>query len=348
MINQVSINLNGIELGGLATHFVGCPQYDIETILSQKLTDVNEDSEPFLLKYFVLPIKQEEIFSFRQGTVANQVQNWVKDIFADSKQLLEKSQLLAQKLFDCSGHVAIKEGYLNVAYFKHLEVNNQEVEAVGIFKTETDEVFLKMLQQSEEENFVIGHDYGYPMNALDKGCIILNYEAESNYTILMLDKAKGNEAKYWQEAFLDIEPIKNEFTQTNDWISLTTSFVKENLVEETLPTERIEIMNRAADYFKESESFQKEEFEAAVLKDEPVIQSFRTYNSDYRVANEVELEDEFEISQQAVKKQGKVFKSVLKLDKNFHVYIHGNKDLIERGTEDDGRKYYKLYYESEQ
>jgi len=37
----------------------------------------------------------------------------------------------------------------------------------------------------------------------------------------------------------------------------------------------------------------------------------------------------------------------LKLDGNFHVYIHGNKDMIERGVDDDGRKYYKLYYEEE-
>lgn len=347
-MNQINVDLNGIELKALATHFVGSPQYEIETILSNKLTDLADDSEPFLLKYFVLPLKQEELFSFRQNAVGNQVQGWVQEVFEDSSLLLEKSKLLAQKLYDCSGHVAIKEGYLNVAHFSQLEVNEEEVEAVGIFKTETDEVFLKMLQQSEDENFIIGHDYGYPINALDKGCLILNHNKGENFTILMLDKAKGNEAKYWQNEFLDLEPIKNDFTQTNDWISLTESFVKESLVEETIPTERIEIMNRAADYFKESESFQKEEFEAAVLKDEPVIQSFRTYNSDYRIENEVELEDEFDISQQAVKKQNKVFKSVLKLDKNFSVYVHGNRDLIERGTEDDGRKYYKLYYENEQ
>jgi len=38
---------------------------------------------------------------------------------------------------------------------------------------------------------------------------------------------------------------------------------------------------------------------------------------------------------------------VLKLDKNFHIYIHGNKELIERGTDPDGRKYYKIYFEQE-
>ena len=70
-------------------------------------------------------------------------------------------------------------------------------------------------------------------------------------------------------------------------------------------------------------------------------------NSSYREDNDLEIEDQFEISKPAVKKQSKVFKSVLKLDKNFHIYIHGNKDMIERGVEKDGRKFYKIYFESE-
>jgi hypothetical protein len=57
--------------------------------------------------------------------------------------------------------------------------------------------------------------------------------------------------------------------------------------------------------------------------------------------------DSFEISTQAVKKQARIFKSVLKLDKNFHIYIHGNRDMIEQGVEKDGRKYYKIYFENE-
>jgi len=42
-----------------------------------------------------------------------------------------------------------------------------------------------------------------------------------------------------------------------------------------------------------------------------------------------------------------VFKSVLKLDKNFSVYIHGNRNMVEKGEEADGRKFYKLYYDNE-
>jgi hypothetical protein len=59
--------------------------------------------------------------------------------------------------------------------------------------------------------------------------------------------------------------------------------------------------------------------------------------------------DEFDISTQAVKKQAKVFKSILKLDKNFHIYVHGNRELIEQGYDEEKHmKYYKVYYREEQ
>lgn len=43
-----------------------------------------------------------------------------------------------------------------------------------------------------------------------------------------------------------------------------------------------------------------------------------------------------------------MLKSVIKLDKNFHIYVHGRRDLIERGfDEEKGKKYYKVYFDEE-
>ncbi|MCL4639824.1 MAG: nucleoid-associated protein, partial [Olivibacter sp.] len=58
--------------------------------------------------------------------------------------------------------------------------------------------------------------------------------------------------------------------------------------------------------------------------------------------------DGFEISGQAVKKESKIFKSILKLDKNFHVYIHGKREYIEKGFDEErGKHFYKLYFDQE-
>ena len=56
--------------------------------------------------------------------------------------------------------------------------------------------------------------------------------------------------------------------------------------------------------------------------------------------------DDFAISEGAVKKQSRALKSVIKLDKNFHIYVHGNRNLIEQG-EDDRGQFYKVYYQEE-
>jgi hypothetical protein len=61
-----------------------------------------------------------------------------------------------------------------------------------------------------------------------------------------------------------------------------------------------------------------------------------------------DMEENFEISAHAVKRQAKIFKSVLKLDKNFHIYIHGNREMIEKGFDEAvGKHYYKLFFDSE-
>ena len=61
----------------------------------------------------------------------------------------------------------------------------------------------------------------------------------------------------------------------------------------------------------------------------------------------MQVQGNFEISAHAVKKQARVFKSVLKLDKNFHIYIHGDRNKIEHGVDEQGRKFYKIFYEQE-
>ncbi len=100
------------------------------------------------------------------------------------------------------------------------------------------------------------------------------------------------------------------------------------------------------DFFKSREEFNQKEFENEVLSDDSVIKSFRNYEKTFM--SEADIADNFEISAQAVKRQARVFKSVLKLDKNFHIYIHGNRDLIEKGYDDITRRhYYKIYFDQE-
>jgi hypothetical protein len=91
-----------------------------------------------------------------------------------------------------------------------------------------------------------------------------------------------------------------------------------------------------------------EEFSNEVIGNEQAIESFKTFKNQYEQEFDSPIADNFIISENAVKKQARIYKSVLKLDKNFHIYIHGDKELIEKGF-DDGRamNYYKVYFKEE-
>jgi hypothetical protein len=54
------------------------------------------------------------------------------------------------------------------------------------------------------------------------------------------------------------------------------------------------------------------------------------------------------VNEHALKSKQTMFKSILKLDKNFHIYIHGARELMERGYDEECRMhYYKLYFNTE-
>lgn len=319
-------------------------------MLSSEASIIANTTKDLLLKYFLLPIKVEELFSFTHPVKLdlNEIYTIVEDIFLKPELFINSSQSIAKLLYEQSIHPKIKEGELNIAHFSNVVLDNEVVEAIGIFKSETNVPFIKMTNQ--KSNFSINHEYGFELKGMDKGCIIFNTDQKHGYKVLIVNNAnKSAEAQYWKDDFLKIRPISNEYYQTNQFLGITKDFVTKELSEELeiSNADKIDLLNRSVEYFKTHESFDRKEFEEEIFQDLEIIKSFRNFDSKYREGKEIVLTDNFEISPQAVKKQSRVFKSVLKLDKNFHIYIHGSRELIEQGIEEDGRKFYKIYFQQE-
>jgi hypothetical protein len=136
---------------------------------------------------------------------------------------------------------------------------------------------------------------------------------------------------------------------TRHVLEMTRTFITEQLPQDQ-PLERadqIDLLNRSVQYFKANTEFNKEAFAQEVFQEEAMVESFERYGQQFKNDRGVQFNDIFEISAPAVRKQARVFKSVLKLDKNFHIYIHGDRDKIEHGVDEKGRKFYKIYYEQE-
>lgn len=347
---MTTLDFTQTELRNLITHHVGNKLRDEDTKLSTESTYFSNKTKDFLLKYFLLPIKAEEFYSFTHPVKLemNDVFSIAIEIFTKSKELSACSQNIAKLLYEYSMHPKIKGGELNIAYFSNVNLDDEFIDAIGIFKSEKDVPFLKM--KSSNTNYNIDHEFGFEIKGMDKGCVIFNTEKENGYKLLIIDNSNNSaEAQYWKDEFLKVKPIANEFHQTNQFLGITKNFVTKQLSEEFEVTkaDQIDLLNRSVEYFKTHEAFDQKQFEKEVFQDSEIINSFRNFDNSYRQKNEIELTANFEISPQAVKKQARVFKSVLKLDKNFHIYIHGNKDLIEQGVEKDGRKFYKIYFQKE-
>ncbi|MBK7426347.1 MAG: hypothetical protein IPI60_04555 [Saprospiraceae bacterium] len=146
-----------------------------------------------------------------------------------------------------------------------------------------------------------------------------------------------------------VAPCNDNFHQTRTYLELAKQFIQQHLPEERglNKADEISYMQRTADYFKGEDTFVRNDFAKQVFQEDDVIDSFQNFGNNFNSNSNIDLEDHFEISDQAFKKQAKFFKSILKLDKNFHIYIHGNREMIEKGVDEQGRKFYKIFYQQE-
>ena len=336
----------------VSVHHVGNKNLEEELIVSKSPLDINDDRlRELLLKYFCAPFTSNEYYSFASETEeldSNRIYKLASQIFDNESDFHNISKNIAAHLFESSDHPHIKSGDLFIVYFSDMCVVDEVVNAIGIFKSENKQPFLKVAET--DRMFSLNHEEGINIDKLDKGCIIFNTFRDTGYKISVVDKTgKSKEAHFWNDKFLMIHPCDDDYHQTKDFLDLTKEYVSNQLIEDfdISKTDQIDMMNRSLDYFKTHDNFDKNEFENEVFQEQEKIDSFRNYDNAYREENAIQAYDSFAISPQAVKKQSKIFKTVLKLDKNFHVYIHGNRNLIEQGVEHDGRKYYKLFYDNE-
>lgn len=336
----------------VAVHRIGNKTKEEELQLSKSLLDISDlKVKEMLFKFFLTPFSDQEYYSFsfsNDDFTMNPMYIYATQIFDKSNDFHGDTTSIAKHLYELSVHPQIKSGDLFVAYFTELVTEDEVTDAIGIFKSENKQSFLKL--DSRKDDFAIQCDDGINIEKLDKGCLIFNTEKETGYKICIVDKSsKSTEAQYWKDDFLQLKPCADNYHKTKEFLHVANKFVTKELKKDPdiSRADQIDLLNRSVEYFKTHDTFEKDEFEREVFKDDGMIESFRNFDELYRAKYEMEVTDSFEISPHAIKKQERVLKSVLKLDKNFHIYIHGDTSLIEQGVERDGRKYYKIYFQNE-
>jgi hypothetical protein len=338
-------------LQAVALHKVGNKSAGEEVVLSEKLLDVNEIIKPLLLQYFLTPFRSNELYNLTHPSELelNEVYHYVSAIFENPGSLLAQSQHLARHLFRHSTHPKIKNGEFYVAFFKNCILDGETVDAAGLFKSETRETYLKVYPVGGA--FEMGHDDGININKLDKGCLIFNTGREEGFVVAIVDNLnKGVEAQYWRDDFLQVKPRSDDYYKTRAVMDLCKNFVTDKLPQdfEVSRADQADMLNRSMKFLKENDSFEMEEFNEQVLGSPAIINSFTEYKSKFGEEHDLDIPENFQISESAVKQQSRFMKSVIKLDKNFHIYIHGERQMVEKGYDEVKHlNYYKLFFKEE-
>lgn len=350
MITFVEANLARISI-----HFTGNKIIDESYRLSDKPLEIEDEIlSTLLMQYFLSPFeKVNEVYRLYHpsGNLGlNEMYYFSTAIFNELEKFHENSEQITKHLFDVSAHPKIKSGEVYIVYFEKLQIEGELHQALGIFKSENKESYLKV--QPDEEGFNLKYEeQAINIKKLDKGCIIFNTENEEGYKVSIIDQTNSNEAAYWVDDFLKLTMRNDSYNQTNNTLSVYKKFITTQVDEEfnISKTDKIDLLNRSIKYFKEKDHFNMEEFNNEVIGYEEGIQSFNNYKKTYEQEADVQMEDSFAINDAAVKKQARAYKSILKLDKNFHIYIHGNKEFIEKGfDEEKNMNFYKVYFKNEE
>lgn len=346
-------NFDDINLDRIVVHNVGNKTNDEDLKLSKnEIVIEDEEVRNVLLQYFLSAFNKEEFYNFTDENnelLNNAMYNYVSDIFEETNHFYDQSINIAVHLYEKSNHPNIKGGEFYLVYFSSCIVDGESCDALGIFKSENKDTFLKVYQR--QENFELGCESGINIKKLDKGCLIFNTEKEQGYKICIVDKTnKGNEALYWKEDFLGLKLREDNFYHTLNYLDMCKDFLHESYGDnQNIPkADQIDFMNKSINFFKEQKEFDEEKFKQEVIDSEPVLDVFDQFKDYYQQQKEKEIAVNFDINKDAVKGEQRYFKHVLKLDKNFHVYIHGKRKFIEKGYDAAlDLNYYKLFFKEE-
>jgi len=183
LTSEVSIN-------NLIVHSVGNKLKGDSLFLSNSTIAISSDLEEILLKFMFLPFKSNELFNFHD-TKNNKMYQSIQTLFNNTNSFLQESKKIATHLFEEANNPKVNGGNLFIAYLKGITINDVVTDAVGMFKAENSDTFIKIKPSNDKVS--IEKESGINITKLTKGAIIFNMEADNGYIISIVDKRSRNE-----------------------------------------------------------------------------------------------------------------------------------------------------------
>ena len=342
------ISFNNAVLDQLIVHTISGKGDQKQIMLSESTVRIDKDLSGVLRAYFLDKFKSEDQqyrFFHEFDLKMSEMFEFCNLLFNGDSDFTEISQAIANFLYSKSASATIKSGEIYIAKLENIVFEDESVNAIGVFKSENKDTFLRVFPHGD--GYDIQSQKGINIKKLDKGAIIFNTQAADGYRLLVVDQTnKKEQAKYWIDDFLKVQPVEDEFYQTGQILEVFRQ-INGSPQEDFDGQERLELISSSVDYLEQNEFFDNKDFYKEVLHDE---KRKRLFEKVYEEQNG-ELPDKqmaFDVSKKAVRKSKRYIRSVIKLDNSFHVYVHANRDRIERGFDEQKQlNFYKLFFNDE-
>lgn len=319
-------------------------------LLSEQPYKLDDELTPLLKEFFLKPFrdKEENYYQFEHEADLefHELYTIASEIFANPESIHQQSKKITQHLFEQSMHPHIKSGEVYVAYLEGLQIDNEKVDAIGIFKSELKQDFL---QFSEKENQLEAFlQQGVNLNKLDKGCLIFNVKKEEGYKILSVDSNRYD-ARYWLESFLGVDPCEDDNFKTKKYLKFCQDFAKDVVLPAEDKQQEVLFMNRAVNHFAKNDTFEESSFMNEVIDNPDLIPEFQHYKSERAPKYSIEDLTTFPIANTAVSAARKKIKNVINLDTNIQIKMdfinpESAERFVEKGWDEEKQMYYYLVY----
>lgn len=345
------INLFNTQIHTASIHKVGNKSRGENLFIAATPYILSDEITPLLKEYFFKPFrdKEEQYFNFAHDVHLDyhDMNNLAKKVFHTNGDYIHQySEKIAKHLYEQSNHPHIKAGELYVVYMTNVEIENQKVDAIGIFKSEIKSDFLQFKQN---DNILLPKlQQGINLAKLDKGAIIFNYKEEEGYKILSIDNNRYD-ARYWLEHFLSVDAAHDEHFTTKKYMKLVQDFAKDVVLPAEDKKEEVLFNNRAVNYFAKHDQFEEAAFLNDVIDNPDLVPEFKNYKADKGAKYSVEDVSNFTISNSAVNDARKKIKNVINLDTNIQIKLDiinpdSAEKYLEKGWDEEKQMYYYLVY----
>jgi hypothetical protein len=344
------INLFNTHIESLSIHRVGNKSRNEAIFLSENQYGLNDEIVPLLKEYFFKSFreKEENYFQFAHEVDLeyNDMFNLATEIFTNPGSVHEVSKKITQHLFEQSNHPHIKSGEVYVTYLTNVSIDNNIVDAIGVFKSELRTDFLQF--EEKDSNLEMILQEGINLNKLDKGCLIFNHKKEEGYKILTIDSNRYD-ARYWLEHFLAVDAFQDENFMTKKYLKFCQEFAKEVVFPAEDKKQEVMFMNRAVNHFAKNDTFEETAFLNEVMDNPDLIPEFKNYKADRGEKYSIEDVTSFPIANAAVTDARKSIKNVINLDTHIQIKLdfinpESAEKFVEKGWDEEKQMYYYLVY----